>query len=227
MKLTWFITGTDTGIGKTGCTLALIQYFKNQGFRVAGMKPIATGCYYQQGNLRNRDAEVILTTSGLEVPYEWVNPYAFEPPIAPHLAAIHAGITIEVAAIVDKYQQLCHHADVIIIEGIGGWRVPINTKQTLTDLVLALNIPVILVVGLRLGCINHALLTAETIQSDGCTLAGWIANSIDHQFDTLGSIATLKPRLMTPLLAQIPYLIDPGPLQFAQTWPAITTDLTG
>jgi dethiobiotin synthetase len=220
MKSTWFITGTDTGIGKTWCTLALIQHFKNQGCRVAGMKPIATGCYHQQGHLRSRDAEMILTTSGLEVPYEWVNPYAFEPPIAPHLAAIQAGITIEVSSIVDKYQQLCNHADVIVIEGIGGWRVPINTQQTLTDLVFALDIPVILVVGLRLGCINHALLTAETIKSDGCTLAGWIANSIDPQFNTLGSIATLKQRLMAPLLAQIPYLMDLDP--FTQTWPNIT-----
>jgi dethiobiotin synthetase len=226
MKSTWFITGTDTGIGKTRCTLALIQHFKNKGVRVAGMKPIATGCYYQQDRLRSNDAEVILTASKLEVPYEWVNPYAFEPPLAPHLAATQAGITIEIAAIVDKYQQLCNYADVIVIEGIGGWRVPINTNQTLTDLVLALDIPVILVVGLRLGCINHALLTAETILSDDCTLAGWIANSIDPQFDSLGSIATLKQRLRVPLLAQLPYLIDPAPLQFAQPWQNITTELT-
>lgn len=224
MKLAWFITGTDTGIGKTRCTLALIQHFKNQGVRVAGMKPIATGCYHQPDHLRSSDAEVILTASGLEVPYEWVNPYAFELPIAPHLAATQAGITIEIAAIVDKYQQLCNYADVIVIEGIGGWRVPINTNQTLTDLVLALDIPVILVVGLRLGCINHALLTAEIIKSDGCTLAGWIANSIDPQFDTLGSIATLKQRLRVPLLAQMPYLIDPDP--FTQTGQNITTELT-
>jgi dethiobiotin synthetase len=205
MKPTWFITGTDTGIGKTWCTLALMQYFKQQGLRVAGMKPIATGCYRQQANLRNRDAELILTTSELEVPYEWVNPYAFEPPIAPHLAATQVGITIELAHIIDNYQHLVDYADVIVIEGIGGWRIPLNPQQMLTDLVLALNIPVILVVGLRLGCINHALLTAEVIKSDGCTLTGWIANSIAPQFDSSGSIATLKQRLAMPLLAQIPY----------------------
>jgi dethiobiotin synthetase len=214
-KSTWFITGTDTGIGKTWCTLALMQYFKQQGFCVAGMKPIATGCYRQQGILRNHDAELILTMSGLEVPYEWVNPYAFEPPLAPHLAATQVGITIDLDHVINNYQQLVNYADVIIIEGIGGWRVWLNSQQTLTDLVLALDVPVILVVGLRLGCINHALLTAEVINNDGCTLTGWIANSVVPQFEPTGSVATLKQRLAVPLLAQLPYSVNANISQLA------------
>jgi dethiobiotin synthetase len=206
MEQSWFITGTDTEIGKTWCTLALIQHFKNQGLRVAGMKPIASGCHRSKAGFRNRDAKQILKLSGLDVPYEWVNPYAFAPPIAPHLAAAQAGQTIEISNIINKYQQLAAQADTVVIEGVGGWRVPINATQSLKELVHAMEVPVILVVGLRLGCINHALLSAETIIRDGCTLAGWIANPIDPDFDGQGSIDTLSERLKVPLLAQMPCL---------------------
>lgn len=206
MTQSWFITGTDTEIGKTWCTLALIQHFKNQGLQVAGMKPIAAGCYRSEAGLRNDDAEQILELSGLEVPYEWVNPYAFEPPIAPHLAAAQANKIINISNICNYYQQLAAQAEVVIIEGIGGWRVPINAEQSLKDIVLALKVPVILVVGLRLGCINHALLTAETIIRDGCSLAGWIANPIDPHFAAQGSIDALSERLEVLCLAQMPYL---------------------
>ncbi len=206
MNQSWFITGTDTEVGKTWYTLALIQHLKNQGLRVAGMKPIASGCEATQAGLRNSDAEQILKTSGLDVPYDWVNPYAFAPPIAPHIAAAQVGQTIELETIIRQYQQLAAQAEALVIEGVGGWRVPINRTQSLKDIVLALKVPVILVVGLRLGCINHALLSAETIIRDGCTLAGWIANPIDPDFDTQASIETLKERLEVPLLAEMPYL---------------------
>jgi len=206
MNQSWFITGTDTEIGKTWYTLALIQHLKNQGLRVAGMKPIASGCEATQAGLRNSDAEQILKTSGLDVPYDWVNPYAFAPPIAPHIAAAQVGQTIELETIIIQYQHLAAQAEALVIEGVGGWRVPINRTQSLKDMVLALEVPVILVVGLRLGCINHALLSAETIIRDGCTLAGWIANPIDPDFDTQASIETLKERLEVPLLAEMPYL---------------------
>ena len=182
MNQSWFITGTDTGIGKTWCTLALMQYLKNQNLRVAGMKPIATGCYSTKNGLRNSDAEQILELSGLDIPYDWINPYAFAPPIAPHLAAAKIEQVIELENIIKKYQQLATNTDTVVIEGIGGWRVPINATHYLKDLVLALKVPVILVVGLRLGCINHALLTAEAIIHDGCFLAGWIANPIAPDF---------------------------------------------
>jgi len=206
MNQSWFITGTDTEVGKTWYTLALIQHLKNQGLRVAGMKPIASGCEATQAGLRNSDAEQILKTSGLDVPYDWVNPYAFAPPIAPHIAAAQVGQTIELETIISQYQQLAAQAEALVIEGVGGWRVPINRTQSLKDIVLALKVPVILVVGLRLGCINHALLSAETIIRDGCTLAGWIANPIDPDFDAQASIETLKERLEVPLLAEMPYL---------------------
>ncbi len=206
MNQSWFITGTDTEVGKTWYTLALIQHLKNQGLRVAGMKPIASGSEATQAGLRNSDAEQILKTSGLDVPYDWVNPYAFAPPIAPHIAAAQIGQTIELENIITHSQQLAAQADALVIEGVGGWRVPLNRTQSLKDIVLALKMPVILVVGLRLGCINHALLSAETIIRDGCTLAGWVANPIDPDFDAQASIETLKERLEVPLLAQLPYL---------------------
>ncbi|RKZ41672.1 MAG: dethiobiotin synthase [Gammaproteobacteria bacterium] len=206
MSSSYFITGTDTEIGKTWCTLALIQYFKNQGLRVAGMKPIASGCDCTKAGFRNSDAKQILEFSNLNVPYDWSNPYAFEPPIAPHLAADQVGKVIDLEKIIDKYHRLTALADVVVIEGVGGWRVPINTTQSLKDLVLAMNVPVILVVGLRLGCINHALLSAETIVNDGCQLVGWMANPIDPHFNAQGSIDTLLKLLKVPLLAQLPYL---------------------
>jgi len=216
MNRSCFVTGTDTEIGKTWCTLALIQYLKNQGLRVAGMKPIASGCHSTETGLTNSDAEQILQLTELSVPYDWVNPYAFEPPIAPHLAAAQVGQTIELENIITKYELLSAQADAVVIEGVGGWRVPMNANQSLKDIVLALQVPVILVVGLRLGCINHALLTAETIIGDGCTLAGWIANPIDPNFDAQGSIDTLTEYLTVPLLAQMPYLAFQEVEQLAQ-----------
>ena len=192
---TWFITGTDTGIGKTWCSLALIKQLKQQGLRVAGMKPIASGCE----NGKNSDAEQILAASSLALPYEIVNPYAFEPAIAPHIAAQQVGQTIELQVLIEKYKQLAALADAVVIEGAGGWRVPINASQSLKDMVLAIDAKVILVVGLRLGCINHALLTAEAIQRDGCTLAAWIANPIDPEFDSKASIETISSYLGKPL----------------------------
>ena len=206
MNKSWFITGTDTEIGKTWCTLALIQFLKNKDLRVAGMKPIAAGCYQNNIGLRNDDAEQILALSGLDMPYEWVNPYAFLPPIAPHVAAEQVGQVIELDVILNKYEHLLAQADTVVIEGVGGWRVPMNASQSLKDMVLAMKAHVILVVGLRLGCINHALLTAETIIHDGCSLVGWIANTLDPEFDAQSSIDTLSSRLGVPLLANMPYL---------------------
>ena len=222
MNQSWFITGTDTEIGKTWCTLALIQHFKNQGLQVAGMKPIAAGCHWNKAGFRNSDAEQILQVSGLEVPYEWVNPYAFVPPIAPHLAAAQMGQTIELEHIISQYQHLAAQADTVVIEGVGGWRVPINATQSLKDIVLALDVPVILVVGLRLGCINHTLLSAETIIRDGCTLAGWIANPINPDFDAQGSIDTLTERLEVPLLAKMPCLAYQDIPQLAKAMRSVT-----
>ncbi|MBE9561427.1 MAG: dethiobiotin synthase [Proteobacteria bacterium] len=201
-----FITGTDTEIGKTWCTLALIQYFKNQNLRVAGMKPIASGCYHGINGLRNNDAEQILALTGLDIPYNTINPYSFEPPIAPHIAANQIGQNIDLDIILSNYKKLQTQADMVIVEGVGGWRVPINADLSLKDMVLAMKIPVVLVIGMKLGCINHALLTAEAIIQDGCHLIGWIANVVDENFLSQQSIDTISGYLSAPLLAQMPYL---------------------
>jgi dethiobiotin synthetase len=213
----FFITGTDTDVGKTWCTLALIQHLKNQGLRVAGMKPISAGCRRGEAGLRNSDAEKIMEISGLDIPYDWVNPYAFEPPIAPHLAANKSGQVIEINTIIDKYNQLASLADAVVVEGVGGWRVPINATQCLKDLILAMDIPVILVVGLRLGCINHALLSAESIISDGCNLIGWFANPVSPHFYAPDAIETLSERLDVPLLARFPCLANQDISKFAES----------
>jgi dethiobiotin synthetase len=212
----FFITGTDTEVGKTWFSLGLIQYLKNQGLRVAGMKPIASGCRHREAGLRNHDAENILAVSGLDVPYDWVNPYAFSPPIAPHLAAAQVGQTIDLENIIYKYRQLTALADAVVIEGVGGWRVPINATQSLKDLVLAMDLSVILVVGLRLGCINHALLSAEAIMNDGCNLIGWVANPIALHFQAQSSIDCLSELLEVPLLAHLPCLVAPNIQKLAQ-----------
>ena len=201
----WFITGTDTGVGKTRVTLALMQYYQQQGWRVVGMKPIATGCESTPEGLRNADAKKILQLSGLPIQYAQINPYAFLPPIAPHLAAAQANQVIEIEKIVRAYYQLSRRADIALVEGVGGWRVPLNAQHTLKDMVLSLNLPVILVVGLRLGCINHALLTAETIVNDGCQLYGWIANHLTAEENWQDVINSLEQRLSAPLLSVIPF----------------------
>jgi dethiobiotin synthetase len=207
MTATWFITGTDTGVGKTHCTLALMQYFKNKGLKVAGMKPVASGGYETAQGLRNDDAvKIFQHCHELNINYQWVNPYCFLPPIAPHLAALRSGQQIELSMLINTYQQLANQAEVVIIEGIGGWRVPINHHQSLKEMVLAINASVILVVGLRLGCINHTLLTAEAIIQDGCRFAGWIANAIDAEFDAQESVTAIAERLPVPLIAQMPFM---------------------
>jgi len=204
--MSFLITDTDTEIGKTWCSLALIQYFKNQGVSVAGMKPVATGCRNTEQGLRNDDAEQLLNLSGLNLPYDLVNPYTFVPPLSPHIAAAQVGQTIQLDKIIQAYQLLSAQADSIIVEGIGGWRVPLNETQSIKDVVQLTELKVILVVGIRLGCINHGLLTAEAIVRDGCNLVGWIANIIDPDFSAQSSIDTLKSRIKAPLLGQLPFL---------------------
>lgn len=201
----WFITGTDTGIGKTQVTLALMRYLQQQGWIVAGMKPIATGCELTSEGLRNADAQQLLQHSSLTLPYSYVNPYAFQPPISPHLAALEAKQSIEIEKIIRTYHQLARQVDVVLVEGVGGWRVPINPRHTLKELVRALNLPVILVVGLRLGCINHALLTAETILRDDCELHGWIANHLEAEGEWQAVIDSLQTLLPAPLLGTVPF----------------------
>ncbi|MBI1423604.1 MAG: dethiobiotin synthase [Gammaproteobacteria bacterium] len=202
-----FVTGTDTGVGKTWVTCALIRQFIAEGLRVVGMKPVASGAEMHAGRLRNEDALQLMRASNVDAPYEYVNPYCFAPPIAPHLAAKQEGIVISIAAIQDAYQQLSALADVVVVEGVGGWLVPISDTQTMADLVARLDLPVVMVVGMRLGCLNHALLTAAQIQQRAIPLRGWIANTLDPAMPVLNeNIDTLNKMIHAPMCGVMPYL---------------------
>lgn len=201
-----FVSGTDTGIGKTRATLALMEAYKARGFTVAGMKPVASGCEESESVLTNQDALSIQSCSSGFIEYSDVNPYAFAPPIAPHIAAARAGVVIDPAAIQDVYEKLLRTHDRVVIEGIGGWRVPLSADFSTADLVKFLRAPVLLVVGLRLGCINHALLSYECMQKDGVSVAGWIANRIDPLYgETNETIEVLKQHFAAPLLGVLPF----------------------
>ncbi|MDV6342052.1 dethiobiotin synthase [Nitrosomonas sp. Is24] len=196
----YFVTGTDTGIGKTTVSCALLRALAAQGHKVIGMKPIAAGVE----NGKWHDVEQLLAASNVNVTRQQINPYAFDPPISPHLAAQQAGREIDLAVIQQAYQTLSAQADRVVVEGVGGFLVPVNQHQTGADLARALNLPVILVVGMRLGCLNHALLAAQAIKIAGLTLAGWVANCIDPQMLAVAeNIATLQQRLDGSLLGVV------------------------
>lgn len=208
----FFITGTDTECGKTEITLGLMQWLQEQGETVLGMKPIASGAEPTAEGLRNEDAVRIQQQCSIDLPYEQVNPFAFEPPVAPHLAAEQVGAEIDFARILDGYQQIMPQADRVLVEGVGGWRVPLGSQGAVSDLAQVLKLPVILVVGLKLGCINHALLTAEAIQTSGLELAGWVANVADAEMlEPEGNLRTLKNHIQAPLLGLVPRLAIPSP----------------
>ena len=200
----WFITGTDTEIGKTYVASALIRHLAAQGFRVAGMKPVASGCHPTDEGLRNDDALSLMAAASVDLPYDMVNPYAFEPAIAPHIAAAKAGQVIDVGNISTIACSI--KADYLVIEGVGGWCVPLGDGQLLADLAKATAQEVILVVGMRLGCINHALLTAAQIARDGMHLKGWIANYVDPDMQVQNeNLKTLRKLMPCPLLAELPW----------------------
>ncbi len=204
MKHGYFITGTDTGVGKTRIATALLTAFNARGFSTAAMKPIATGCANTAQGLRNDDALALQQHASLQLRYEQVNPYTFEPAIAPHLAATQAGQTIDLARIRRGLDILSAQADVVIVEGVGGWSVPLNADATVADLAYDLRLPVILVVGLRLGCLNHALLTAQSIEQSDLPFAGWIANVIDPTMQCIEeNIEALRERIAVPWLGSV------------------------
>ncbi|MCB1761673.1 MAG: dethiobiotin synthase [Gammaproteobacteria bacterium] len=210
----YFITGTDTGCGKTLVTLGLMQRLQLAGLRVAGMKPVASGAARVAGELRNDDATQIQTQSSGDADYGLVNPYVFEPAIAPHLAARQSGREIEIAEIEACYRKLAVGADRLLVEGVGGWLVPLSDDCLLSDLAVRLRLPVIMVVGMRLGCINHSLLTQDGINGSGCHLIGWVANRIDPGMSSFDdNIATLQQRIAAPLLGVLPHLDRPDPLR--------------
>ena len=212
MNKGFFIAGTDTNVGKTHFSVGLVHALRQSGKKVAVMKPIASGGNYDSGELRNDDAQQLLEASGLDIPYELVNPYVFEAPVAPHIAAAENNIDISIPYIIDAYTQLTEHADVVIVEGVGGWQVPLNVstehlqQRTMAQLAEQLKLPVIMVVGMQLGCLNHALLTVQSIKQSKVKLHGWVANTLEDEMSRYDeNIETLKVLINEPLLAEIPF----------------------
>ena len=209
-KQTFFIAGTDTDVGKTVATTGLLAAANQAGLSTLGMKPVAAGCEPTDQGLRNEDALLIGQAMSQSLPYEQLNPVALAPAIAPHIAAEQAGKQLQ-ASQLEGYCRgvMTEPADLLLIEGAGGWRVPLNERETLADLAKRLQLPVILVVGMKLGCINHALLTAEAIAKDGLTLAGWVANSVSETMHCYrDNLKTLQSLLPAPLLGEVPRLAN-------------------
>lgn len=203
MKRAWFVTGTDTEIGKTFVASALLYAARAGGRSAVGMKPVAAGT---EADGSNEDVEQLRAASSLDLPRELVNPYLLRSPIAPHIAAAEEGVDIDFARIHDAYAQLAAAAEVVIVEGVGGFRVPLGPDRDSADLALRLGLPLILVVGMRLGCISHALLTAEAIAARGLVLAGWVANCVAPAMARRDeNIATLRRLLPAPLLGVVPH----------------------
>ena len=206
----FFVTGTDTGVGKTLVTAALLRALRNAGHRVAGMKPVAAGAMAGPEGPANEDALLLQAESSQRHPYALVNPWLFEPAIAPHIAAAEAGATIDVARIVEAHVKLQRGAEIVLAEGAGGFLVPLDAKRSMAELPERLGMDVILVVGLRLGCLNHALLTAEAIAARGLALAGWVGNHIDPGFARMRSnLDTLEARIAAPCLGIVPHMPEP------------------
>lgn len=216
-KKSFFITGTDTSVGKTLVSAGLLIAAKNRGLTTAALKPVAAGCVVTDAGLRNDDALLLQSVITGDLSYEQINPVALELAIAPHIAAQQAQRSLSVDRLAGFCRGVLNSADFTVVEGAGGWRVPLNPAETLADLARVLNLPVILVVAIRLGCINHALLTAEAIVRDGLPIAGWVANCVDPLMPCQQeNIATLVQRIPAPCLAVVPHLTgDVSPQQTA------------
>ena len=213
----FFVTGTDTAVGKTLIACALLHAFAARGLRVVGMKPVAAGAQFVKGAWLNDDVEQLIAASTVSAPREMVNPYCFERPIAPHIAANINKNTIKIRQLRHSYQQLSALAEVVIVEGVGGFAVPLNDHETSADLAQQLGLPVLMVVGMRLGCLNHALLTAEVVRARGLTLAGWIANHIEPQMQHAdANVDTLATKLEAPLLGRIAFSAHPDSAAIAR-----------
>ena len=220
----FFIAGTDTGVGKTQVACALLASINQQGFRSVALKPVASGCVATAEGWRNDDALLLQQAANVSVSYQQVNPFAFAPAIAPHLAAAQMGQSLSVASLQQSIQSsVSLDADYIVVEGVGGWQVPLNATETMADFAVALGFPVILVVGLRLGCLNHALLTAQSLHHSGVRVAGWIANLLDaDMLSVADNVNTLKERLPFPLLATAPFCVSGGlALDYAMPFPSL------
>ncbi|WDD95521.1 dethiobiotin synthase [Burkholderia sp. FERM BP-3421] len=214
--LSLFVTGTDTEIGKTFVSAALLYGFARHGLRAAAMKPIAAGAYERDGVWRNEDADQLDAAANVALPPAIRTPFLLKAPAAPHIVAAEERVTLDIGTIVAAHQRACEAADIVVVEGVGGFRVPLDTTRDTADLAVALGLPVVLVVGMRLGCINHALLTADAIAARGLTLAGWVANRIDpamgyadENLDTLR--LWLEREHRAPLVGSIAHQSPPDP----------------
>ncbi len=210
MSQAYFITGTDTGVGKTSVAVALLQAAAKRGLSTAAVKPVAAGCEFTSAGLRNDDALLLHKACTTALRYEQINPFALEPAIAPHFAALREGLHLDAKQLAAHCQKtLDLKAELTVIEGAGGWRVPLNARQTFADIAILLKVPVILVVDIKLGCLNHALLSAEAIRADGLSLAGWVANRASGVNECHGEmVAELKSRLAGPLLGDLPHCLN-------------------
>jgi dethiobiotin synthetase len=201
-----FVTGTDTGAGKTVATTALLHALRVQGLRAVGMKPVASGCIETAEGWRNDDALALQSASDPVPAYADLNPYALPQPLAPEIAAREAGVEIALEPIIAAFERLRAQADAIVVEGVGGWAAPLTATLDQRHLAEALRLPVVLVVGMRLGCLNHARLTARAVQADGAKLVGWIANEVDPQMERRDeNFALLKARMPVPCWGRLPY----------------------
>ena len=208
MEKSLFVTGTDTEVGKTRISVGLIKVLQQQGLKVAAMKPVASGCEWLERRWQNEDALALSQQADIKLPYSQINPYAFEPAIAPHLAAEQVEKTINIDVIHAHFAAIKSQADAVVVEGAGGWLVPLNEKETLADLAKTLQLPVVLVVAIKLGCINHALLTVQAIANSGLMLAGWVANDFLQDDQSTAIIRSLTQRIDSPCLGVVPKLKD-------------------
>lgn len=207
-----FVTGTDTGVGKTLVSVSFVKALVNHGLRVAVMKPIASGSEHTPDGLRNSDALALAKASNISVPYAALNPYCFEPAVSPHIAADEAGVRVDPTVIRNRLAALASGADFAVVEGAGGWYAPISRTLAMADLPKWLELPVLLVVGVRLGCLNHARLTREAIHSAGVPLAGWVANSIDPSIERrTENLESLNEIMGEEPLAVFPFAPDGQP----------------
>lgn len=213
----YFVTGTDTEVGKTYVTCQLLRAADDAGMTSIGYKPVSAGCENIDGQRANEDAVALQKASSLSLPTALINPIVFDAPIAPHIAAARQNQPIDELRIKDGYHVLCdHNPDLLLMEGAGGWRLPISDNRLMSDVVKSLELPVILVVGMRLGCLNHALLSAEAIIKDGLPLRGWVANCLSDDMPVLQeNLAYLKSAMPAPMLAEIPFSQAPGEAMMA------------
>jgi dethiobiotin synthetase len=213
-----FITGTDTDVGKTVVACGLLAAANQQGLRTAAIKPVAAGCEVTEQGMTNSDALQLQAAASHKLSYQQINPIALEPAIAPHIAAAEAGVRMSASRLVGYCRGVSlMPVDLVVIEGAGGWRVPINSRETLADVARELECSVVVVVGMRLGCLNHALLTMEAIRRDGLQIAGWVANILDTDMPRLQeNIDTLKQCINEPCLGTVPRLDDLSPEQVAK-----------